>query len=259
MFPLLETAIGFVAVMLILSLLVKSLTSILKDHFDFYCDNLRYEVSRLIRNTTGKVLADIETDPELLAKAPWIADVEWSRIGDEFFNKENVTWILKALGATDAQLVNLDGRITGHLSRVKYMFEQRMKNLSCAVGLGLCLVLDINALTIWKTLYTHDQLRTTFASDVATKALIQSDEATKGAANSESLGSAAGEFRNRLLEFTRTVSFGIGRIWRDNLGKRNLLYEFIGAVLTGLIVSVGAPYWHDVLENLSSLRRTPSS
>jgi hypothetical protein len=65
-----------------------------------------------------------------------------------------------------------------------------------------------------------------------------------------------GEFRGRLLQFTRDVSFGIGRVWHHELPKRDLLYEFIGAALTGLLVSVGAPYWHDVLENLSSLRRT---
>ena len=149
MFPLLETAIGFVAVMLILSLLVKSVTSILKDHFDFYTDNLRYEVGRLIRNTTGRLLTDLESDPQVLARAPWVGDVNWSRIGDEFFIKDNALWVLRALGATDAQLENLDGRLAGHLSRVKYTFEQRMKNLSFAVGLGLCLTLDINALTIW--------------------------------------------------------------------------------------------------------------
>src|SRR5262249_38626838 len=121
-----------------------------------------------------------------------------------------------------------------------------------AVGLALCLTLDVNALTIWKTLYTHAQLRTTFASDVATRALLQSD----GSSTSQNLGGAVGEFRSRLQEFTHDVSFAIGHVWRDDLARRDWLLEFIGAAFTGLLVSVGAPYWHDVLENLGSLRKS---
>jgi hypothetical protein len=35
-----------------------------------------------------------------------------------------------------------------------------------------------------------------------------------------------------------------------------LVYEFFGSLLTGIIVSIGAPYWHDILQALSSLRST---
>jgi hypothetical protein len=33
-----------------------------------------------------------------------------------------------------------------------------------------------------------------------------------------------------------------------------LIYEFFGSLLTGIIVSIGAPYWHDFLQALVALR-----
>jgi hypothetical protein len=289
MFPLLETAIGFVAVMLLLSLLVKSLTTLIKDHFDFYSDNLKYEVSRLLRNSLGVTLSQLQNNPAIVAKAPWIKDTDWSRVGDEFFNKENVDWLLKELGAAGPQLANLEGRLAVHAGKVSYMFEQRMKNLSIVVGLALCLFADINAFRIWRTLYANDQLRTTFASDVATKALLAEQESDRQASNNvnlesttqalaaggtannrktppsdagieserQSLKKASDGFRNSLADFTQQVSFGVGHIWKDDVPrKRDLAIEFIGALLTGILVSVGAPYWHNLLESLGSLSQS---
>ena len=174
-------------------------------------------------------------------------------------------WLLKELGASAAQLENVEGRLAVHLGRVKYLFEQRMKNLSIAIGLGLCLVLDINALTIWHTLYTHDQLRTTFASEVATKALLATEDTATQTEQSkdpdverqrQNLKQASAKFSQGLAAFTTEVSFGVGKVWKQDVtSRRALAVEFLGALLTGILVSVGAPYWHDLLESLSSLRK----
>jgi hypothetical protein len=57
----------------------------------------------------------------------------------------------------------------------------------------------------------------------------------------------------------------VGRIWQTKAAQgdsndaqrtpfQNLVYEFFGSLLTGILVSIGAPYWHDILQALSSLR-----
>jgi hypothetical protein len=39
-------------------------------------------------------------------------------------------------------------------------------------------------------------------------------------------------------------------------GPEILIYEFLGSLPTGILVSIGASYWHDILRALSSLRST---
>ena len=271
MFPLLETAIGFLAVMLTLSLLVKSLTSLLKEHFDFYSDNVRYEVNCFFRDAVGRTLDDLRQDPAEVQRAPFLANIDWHRVGDEFFNRQNVAWMLTRLGAPPADLQLLEGRLTYHLGRVRYAFDTRMKTLSLAAGLALCLALDINAVRIWHTLYTNSQLRTFFESEYATQALMAAGNqsapqpAAPNAPTAADLATAREAFGRSVTQFVSDVSFGVGRIWqRPGTGARpadavdtwpKFLMEFLGALCTGLLVSVGAPYWHDLLKNLSGLGR----
>ncbi len=232
MFPLLETAIGFVAIMLMISLLVKSLTELIKDHFDFYCDNLNYEADLFLRSVVKKSLAELKTDAAVLEKAPWLRDFDLSRIGEEFFNEDNIKPLLLAVrpDLDQAVLANIKGLLAAHVSRVKYMFTQRLKNLSFAVGVGLCLVLNEK---------TADQM---------------------AAADREAeLAEARAQFGERVKSFTSEVNFGVGRVWRQTPPlptKASWIYEFLGALMSGLLVSVGAPYWHDILESFGSLRKS---
>src|SRR5260370_13985156 len=54
MLSLIETLTGFAAIMLMLNLLVKTLTSLIKNHGDYYSDNLKHELQPLALETTDK-------------------------------------------------------------------------------------------------------------------------------------------------------------------------------------------------------------
>jgi len=259
MVPLIETTIGFVAIMMVLSFLVKSLTTLISDHFDFYCDNFQYEVSRLIRNTTGRTWESWASDAVTVTRLPWVADIKWERLGDEFFNEENIRWVISQLRGVPPDQIDVKGLVQVHLGKVKYTYQQRLKNLSIAAGLGLCLLLDINGLTIWRTLYQNNQLRTAFASEYATEALTSVDDADGGSDTApvpathrarallraggtasrtyaqdrspepddqprseaeENLRQARTAFTAQLSAFMSDVSFGIGKAWRESLSQR---------------------------------------
>jgi hypothetical protein len=130
--PLLEVAIGFVASMLVLSMLVKSLTSLVKNCIDYYFDNIQYEIDRLTNDTVGFTLSALKDTPGVRAAAPWVMNLDWRRVGEQFLTKENVTWVLRSLGATAASLENLEARLAVHKANLKYAFDQRMKNLALA-------------------------------------------------------------------------------------------------------------------------------
>jgi hypothetical protein len=272
MFPLIETIIGFSAIMLALSFLVKSLTSVVKNHFDFYSRNLKHEVFSLLEGTieiSRKQLQEkLETDPALRTKFPWLAN-DWKRLGEEYLTKENITWVLRKLDpqkVTDEVIKDLEGRLAVHVANVKYMFEKRLKNVTLAVGLALCLGLNINAFTIWDKLYNDQDVRAKFSSveyvDSVMKSEKQLTKDIKGLTEGkekEELTKQRESLAKQIRHFQGQVSFGIGKIWtetpKDGEEAKFLFLEFLGSLLTGILVSIGAPYWHDLLRALTMLRK----
>src|SRR5690348_2479930 len=216
---LIETITGFAAIMLMLSLLVKTLTSVIKNQWDYYSDNLRHEVQRLALETTGKtwdMLLTSASTPE------WVKNIQWERLGDEFLTPAYMSWFLKQLDQ-NARVFDLESRLKIHIANVKYAFEMRMKNLALALGLGLCLLANINAFTIWKALYTDEQLRATFSGAYADKASALANGSAKEqtqANNQEKpldkaqLDKQMQDFQTNMRSFLADVSFGVGRIWR---------------------------------------------
>ncbi len=279
MFPLIESVIAFSAIMLVLSFLVKSLTSVIKNHFDFYSRNLKHEVYSLLEGTleiSRKELKErLEKDPALRSKLK-----DWNRLGEEYLTKENITWLLKKLDpqkVTEDVIKDLEGRLAVHVAIVRYMFEKRLKNVTLAVGLALCLGLNINALTIWDKLYHDQDVRVKFSSvefvesanemanDLETK--IQDVEKEKKKVEGKKVEEL--EEKEKKLEkqrdavvkqirhFQGEVGFGIGKIWSETRKDpfKFFFFEFFGSLLTGILVSIGAPYWHDLLRALTQLRK----
>jgi hypothetical protein len=273
--PLIETIIGFSAIMLILSFLVKSLTSVIKNHFDFYSENLKHEVYSLLEGTIGmsrkQIRNMIRDNPELRAKFPLLAN-DWKRLGEKYLTKANIAWVLKELDPqklTATVIQSLEGRLAVHVENVRYMFEKRLKNVTLAVGLAFCLGLNINAFSIWDKLYNDEDVRTKFSSTAFVNSAIESEEQLAEAVKELPEGKEKKELaeqrkaiKRQIAHFRGQVSFGISKIWTEPPKKGReaefLLFEFFGSLLTGILVSIGAPYWHDLLRALGKLRQGKS-
>ncbi len=254
---LIDSAIGFAAIMLMLSLLVKSLTSLVKNYVDYYSENLRSEVDQFLNGMVGAGLNVLEV------RFPWVRDINWKSLGEEFLTRDKMELLLRQISPTWTNMGDLDMRLSLHVANLKYAFEQRMKNLALAIGLGLCMFLNVNAVTIWTTLYTDQQVRSTFATSYAEKAMAFADKAANNepaAAPKDSkakLDEQAKTMRESVGQFMTDVQFGVGRIWREgaNLTLPGFLFELLASLLTGILVSIGAPYWHDLLRALANLRK----
>ena len=271
MFLLIETIIGFSVIMLLLSFLVKSLTSVVKNHINYYAKNMKSEVEHFLRETLEGTLDQIETikgkdksgGKEVLAKIPW------RRLGEDYLSLENMKELLKKITGRD-DYENLEARLKRHQANLKYAFNVQMKNLSLVCGLGLCLFLNINALTIWKTLYTDTQVRAKFSSQKYVTAVLDKSSETETATEKvEGAGQKAETtpekteldeereaWKKELKNFQTDVNFGIGEVWEKESQDKSFkffLFQFLGSLLTGILVSIGAPYWHDLLRTLNSI------
>jgi len=256
MIQLLDTALGFVAIMAMLSLLVKSLTSLIKSYVDYYSANLHSEVDSLVQGMLGSSLTT------LAATHPWLNDINWKSLGEEYLTLDKMRVLLQQLDPGWVDMGDLQSRIDLHVANLRYGFERRMKNLALAAGLAVCMLANVNSVTIWKTLYTDQQLRTTFAQNYSQKALDLADKAAATASpspnNKADLEKQSRALRGNMETFLADVNFGVGRVWRQTtppIGAGAFLYEFLGSLLTAILVSIGAPYWHDLLRTLSNLRK----
>ena len=244
MFSLIETITGFAVIMLMLSLLVKTLTSIIKNQSDYYSDNLRHEVQRLALETTGKAWETLRQNPNT---REWVKNIHWERLGDEFLTPAYMSWFLKQLDQ-NARVFDLESRLKIHVANVKYAFEMRMKNLALAVGLALCLLCNINAFTIWTSLYTDEQLRATFSGEYAKTASNLANEDAQREAEATNPGKPADKsqadkqiktFQTNMRSFLTDVCFGVGKIWRQN-AKNESCGESQKMQEPGQLVTTGA-------------------
>ncbi len=284
MLSLIETIIGFSAIMLLLSYLVKSLTSVVKNHIDYYGNNLESELGRLVGEILGTSWEQVKTTN------PWLQQVQWKRLREEFLSKDNIKWLLTKLNCPDDKLkklrYQLQARLEVHKSNVQFVFEKRTKNLSLALGLALCLFLNINAFTIWDTLYNDQLVRAKFASPeyvkvtekklqdyereikaIGSQIKDKATERAEGVEQEKETSESLKKQRDALMKqrealskqithFRGEVTFGMGKIWSGKVTTIfGLLYEFFGSLLTGILVSIGAPYWHDLLRTISSWRK----
>jgi hypothetical protein len=267
---------------------VKSLTSVVKNHVDYYSMNFEQELGRLI----GEILK--ESWGKVKEKHEWLKHMQWRRLREEFLSTENIQWLLKKLDVKDDDLQSLsealEARLKVHKENIRTVFEKRTKNLSLALGLVLCLFLNINAFTIWDTLYNDQLVRAKFASpesvesaqklletydseikkleadskEKATQSGTEAEPEMKEHESIENQRDALNKQREALVKqishFRGEAGFGMGRIWSGKVDSwSGFLYEFFGSLLTGILVSIGAPYWHDILRTLSArrqLRRT---
>lgn len=256
MLPLLETVIAFAVIMLILSFLVKSLSSVLKNYFDYYTAHMEEELKQLVETFAERRWNVLAGEHSALSR------IDFRKLGEEYLTLENVGGLLKQVGVSfDAEA--LKARVELHKANVRYLFEKKMKNLSLVAGVALCLVMNINALTIWDTLY-HDQgVRTKFASPQYVESVLKEHDDVQKKLKEEAPPQVKQDLERRrealakdIAHFRGEVNFGVGRIWTERDGSpRFLLYEFFGSLLTGILASIGAPYWHDLLRAVAQFRK----
>ncbi len=268
MLALIDTVIGFTVIILLLSFLVKSLTSVVKNHVQYYSQNLQRELVLVLRPLVGVTLDRLESA---------LGGIDWRNVGEELLDEENLKPVLEKIDS-GLDLADLKARLAVHKAALKFAFDRRMKNLSLACGAALCLLLNINAFTIWTTVYQDGDVRAKFTSEAYVTQVLEraaedseedppedqvTDPTAEGAIGPEEaangkaeLEKSREEWKKELETFRAEVDFGVGAIWTaTNPAPKTVFYELIGSLLTGFLASIGAPYLHDMLIALSSFRK----
>jgi hypothetical protein len=113
MIQLLDTALGFVAIMAMLSLLVKSLVSLLKSYVDYYSGNLRAEVDSLVTAMLGRGLDALTSNP----RTQWMAEIDWKGLGEDYLRPAKIKLLLQQLNPNRTDKGDLRARLDLHLAK----------------------------------------------------------------------------------------------------------------------------------------------
>ena len=272
---LFQTVSIFLGLIVLLSILVQALTWMIQSNSYYYADCLETEVEHFLRETLDTPFDNIEDIKGVNGKKV-LENIPWNQLGEEFFSVENMKELVEKI-AGHSDFKYFEARVKRHQVHLKTSFNDRMSSLTLVCGVGLCLFLNINALTIWKTVYADSQTREKIASADYIAAVLKKNEEleyldekksrTAGEkaegteqregtrANKEELAKDREAWKKELVSIQTHANFGIGAVWENgykDLPNIFFFFEFLGSLLTGILISIGGPFFQSILTNVTN-------
>ncbi len=131
------------------------------------------------------------------------------------------------------------------MDRVSNLYKSRMQTLSIVVALAVSVIFNADSFAIANGLWQEPTLRAAVAG-AATRTAAQSNQPVSAAQTNEQVQGVIASVSQLGLPIGWTALPSTLGAW---------VQKILGLALTTLAVSLGAPFWYDILKNLSSLRQ----
>ena len=146
------------------------------------------------------------------------------------------TLVGTAQGEVDALKTKVAGWFDEGMERISGWYKRRVKYWLVAIAAGVTLATNASTLHIVTVLWQDDALRT---------AIVAQAEAVAEEERPEAIGDAFNEARSLPIGWTGEEALGDPAWW---------LRSLIGWALTMAAISLGAPFWFDLLGKVAKLR-----
>jgi hypothetical protein len=140
------------------------------------------------------------------------------------------------------------------MDRVSGWYRGRKQKIILGIGLAVAIAMNVSTMTVAKTLWTNKILRASLTAAADQYLETQRQDATNETA------------KQRLDRHVRELqSFGLPIGWTSEPNDpRSIrqsdpgiwLERLLGWLLTGCAISIGAPFWFDLLNKVSVVRST---
>ena len=153
------------------------------------------------------------------------------------------------------------------MERVSGFYKRKLQLITLTVGLLIAVLANADTIAISSALAKDAALRSAVASYAeASAGAIDPTPAAQGGASNASPDSAfvgMGEARRRIEDLTVTIdslqSIGLPLGWKaagipDVVSPGWVLPKLLGILLTALAISMGAPFWFDMLNKVVNIR-----
>lgn len=135
------------------------------------------------------------------------------------------------------------------MDKLSLWYKKESRKIIFVIGILVTLVLNLDTLMIVKSLYQNETLRS---------GVIAAAEKTDPASfKPESIGKTRAELEQ--LGFPIGWNLGISQNKDPRgypVGEVAIIYKIIGLLLTLMAISLGAPFWFDILRKLLSFRKS---
>ena len=277
MFDTLDTIIGFVVIIFILSIIAQSAQALLKRFLNPKTSIVVNKIKEILDKITPEEAAKMEI---LKGEFNVVKNALKKKYKFSEFTVDNLKAVADEVGKAGpagkasfgaADIENIKSKITAGLESESKNLQERythyMGQMSVAIALIISVGLNADSLQMMEKIGSDKAVR---------QALVQSDYLTKLSAEKKAdkpAGAASSkEETERLKKNIAGVSdlmkeyqgLNIGVKWSktgEDFMKTSgwttvffILQKLVGLMITATLVSMGAPFWHDTLESLTGLK-----
>lgn len=164
-----------------------------------------------------------------------------------------------AQGDLNAAQANIEAWFNGSMDRVSGWYKRESHKVLLIIGIFTALLVNADTIAIARKLYR----------DPSTRAVVvaQAAEYTRQQAQANGSGQLQGDSANVQALYSRVNGLGLpigwsgvryAPEWNDSLSGfwSALLAPLFGWLITGLAISLGAPFWFDTLNRIMVIRST---
>lgn len=158
-----------------------------------------------------------------------------------------------ARGDRDAFRANIEKWYDNSMDRVQGWYKRRVQTILLVIGVALAIAFNVDSFQIGNTLWNDKSVRAAVVT-----------EADQVAKSSQKHGEPEQQLKDAASRVSKVEQLKLPIGWSDANGDpRHVpsdaggwLAKILGWIVTGLALSLGAPFWFDLLGKATSLRST---
>jgi hypothetical protein len=167
--------------------------------------------------------------------------------------------VMEASTAAEPRLQHLHDGVevwfNNAMDRVSGAYKRNVQGWLLAIGIVIAFAMNADTIQMWRQLAANDELAKAMAQGAAAALPLLDSAAHHTPATQPSVDSARARYqaaRARLDSMELKLGWSGDDQWPA--GAWPSLYKIIGLLLTGTAISLGAPFWFDMLNKVISIR-----
>lgn len=173
-----------------------------------------------------------------------------------------ITTLDNARGDLDAFRQGLENWFDDTMARVSGWYKRKTQLILLLIAIVVTLAMNVNTITIADRLWKDPAVRAAIVAQATSSETLKADEKRPKGERTPGLSAATERFNRAGKDVDDVAALGAPIGWAQNhpedprhVSLKDALFRHLGGwLLTIMAMSLGAPFWFDVLSRLSRLR-----